>query len=145
VSSFGRKWEARREVRSEEKLMSGSLLDWVDEIDELQEESGPVGSSCGSSVALGEAQVRPGQGELAPVAPVAPVAQLLQKPIQGIEEIKDLFLAAKGSAEVYAYAADCSMPVWLDWMVKLSPKQMKVSGQLDHRAVFASLGPVKRK
>jgi len=61
-----------------------------------------------------------------------------------IDSIVEIFKMAKEPAQILGYAKDCSVPVWLDWLVKLSPKQVKLGGQVDIRAVFANLGPQRR-
>jgi hypothetical protein len=73
------------------------------------------------------------------------LAALLREPVESLEDVAKLFKAAKSAAEVYSYAQDCSTPVWLDWLVKLSPKQVKMSGQMDVRAAFVNLGPPRGK
>jgi len=85
------------------------------------------------------------EGQLIPAQALAsPLAQMLQKPIEEVEDLLRLFKAAKRPAEIFAYASDCSVPVWLDWFVKLSPKKVNVSGKMDVRAVFANLGPAQK-
>jgi len=93
-----------------------------------------------------EAKESQGQeGQLIPAQALAsPLAQMLQKPIEEVEDLLRLFKAAKRPAEIFAYASDCSVPVWLDWFVKLSPKKVNVSGKMDVRAVFANLGPAQK-
>ena len=62
-----------------------------------------------------------------------------------IDGIIKLFQTAKAPGEILCYAKDCSVPVWLDWMVKLSPKKFSGSVNMDVRGVFANLGPVAKR
>ena len=73
------------------------------------------------------------------------LAELLRKPVEDMSDLLQLFKAAKSPSEVYAYASDVPVPVWLDWFVKLSPKKVEMKGQMDVRAVFANLGPAVKR
>lgn len=108
-----------------------SLIDILDELDEAEDANGAI-----------DAEVPVAPPTAAPAASV--VREILARPLDNLEDIAKVFRAAMTPAKLLAYAQDCSTPVWLDWMIKLSPKQMKVSGQMDIRAAFLNLGPPSR-
>lgn len=116
-------------------------------LDELDEKEGEA-----ATLAVGE--------DLAPLPPTAspmvspsaaspstpsPIAELLKQPVRTLEDIAAVFRSAMTPAKLMAYAQDCPTPIWLDWMIKLSPKQIKLDGKVDIRAAFINLGPPNRK
>jgi hypothetical protein len=64
--------------------------------------------------------------------------------INSIDSIRELWLAARSPSEVAVQAKTMPFGVWMDYAIKLSPKNVNVKGQFDIRAAFASLGPVRR-
>lgn len=69
--------------------------------------------------------------------------ELEDKPLS-VDNILSIFQSAKQPTEILSYAKDCSTPVWLDWIIKLTPKKINHSGQIDLRAAFVNLGPPKK-
>lgn len=61
-----------------------------------------------------------------------------------VDNILSIFQSAKQPTEILSYAKDCSTPVWLDWIIKLTPKKINHSGQIDLRAAFINLGPPQK-
>jgi hypothetical protein len=130
-------------MAKKEQEENPSLLEILDELEKVEGEA--------ATLVVGE--------DLAPLPPVASVAspspalpapspsaspsiaELLKQPVRTLEDIAAVFRSAMTPAKLMAYAQDCPTPIWLDWMIKLSPKQIKLDGKVDIRAAFINLGP----
>jgi hypothetical protein len=132
----------RAAIRSKFERIGGTLLkpiiDILDDLEDAEEVDGP-GQFAVSVAGLVSSEVSAPSSQ----GPSS-LATLLKQPVESLEDVSKLFKAAKSAAEIYSYAQDCSTPVWLDWLVKLSPKQVKMSGQMDIRAAFVNLGPPRK-
>ena len=67
----------------------------------------------------------------------------------GIQEksrsIRAAFLAARSLDEVYMQAKGMHFITWLDYFIKMMPKEVQVKGSFDIRQMIAQLGPIQRK
>jgi hypothetical protein len=88
--------------------------------------------------------------ELALIMPSIPVSTMedVDTTPGGIQDrsraIRAAFMAAKDPDEVLQQAKAMHFPVWLDYFIKMSPKEVQVKGQLDVRSLVAQMGPVSR-
>ena len=69
---------------------------------------------------------------------------ILPQKIDSLDDIRNIWLSAREPAEIAAEATSMPFAIWIDYAIKLSPKQMKLSGQVDMRAAFMNLGPPHR-
>ena len=61
-----------------------------------------------------------------------------------LDKIRAVFLNAKTPADVQMEAALMSVGDWLEMVVKLSPKDVKVSGGIAFRHMLADMGPIDK-
>jgi hypothetical protein len=73
-----------------------------------------------------------------------PLDMELPATLEGIDSIRHLWLSARSPSEVAVQAKTLPFGVWMDYAIKLSPKNVNVNAKIDMRAVFAKLGPVKK-
>lgn len=59
-------------------------------------------------------------------------------------EIRAAFFNAKSVNEVAQQAAAMHFPVWLDYFIRMSPKEVEVKGQFDIRSLVAQMGPIQK-
>jgi len=68
---------------------------------------------------------------------------------KGIQEmaqnVRAAFLSSKSPEEIRMFASGLPLMTWLDYFIKLQPKEVQVKGQFDIRQMIAQLGPVNRK
>jgi hypothetical protein len=112
-------------------------MSWEDELDK---EIPRKKSKVVVEVPLGLGAYTSTFGSLTPMAGEPQVPAVPADPIT-LETALSIFQTAKTANEILAYANDCSTPVWLDWLIKLTPKQVNIKGQVDVRAAFLNLGP----
>ncbi len=78
----------------------------------------------------------------------APVPVKVDSSANGLQdrarEIKAAFFNAKSLAEVGNLAKGMHFSVWLDYFVKMCPKEVQVKGQMDVRTLVAQLGPISK-
>lgn len=60
------------------------------------------------------------------------------------EKICSAFFNAKSAEEVAAEAANMKIGVWLDWAVRMAPKNVKVTGEFNFQHLVADLGPINK-
>ena len=81
-------------------------------------------------------------------APVPAVPEQIDSTPAGLQttarEIKAAFFAGKSVDEVFFHAQNMSFPAWLDFFIKLSPKEVQVKGQMDIRQLVGQMGPIQR-
>jgi hypothetical protein len=70
--------------------------------------------------------------------------EMLPAELGSLDEIRNIWLSARSPSEVSVQARTMPFGVWMDYAIKLSPKNVNVKGQFDIRAAFATLGPVRR-
>jgi len=61
-----------------------------------------------------------------------------------LEKIRAVFLNAKSPMEVFAQASVMRIGDWLEMVVKLSPKDIKVTGGIAFRHMMADMGPIDK-
>jgi hypothetical protein len=61
-----------------------------------------------------------------------------------LDKIRAVFLNAKSPTEVYAEASLMPVGDWLEMVVKMSPKDVKVSGGIAFRHMLADMGPIDK-
>lgn len=106
-------------------------------------------------VSAEDSSLEEGLGDLLPepsctaARPAAPVPEVIDASPAGVQakarEIRAAFMSAKSTEEVYHMAQAMSFPAWLDFFIKLSPKEVQVKGQMDIRQITAQLGPINRR
>ena len=62
-----------------------------------------------------------------------------------LEKIRAAFLNAKRPGEVMAMAGTMAMAEWLELVIKLSPKNVQVSGGISFRHMLEELGPINKE
>jgi hypothetical protein len=129
-----------------------TVIDSLEELEKQEQRSFAPSSTDGAVVSVVTSRVGQsspvslnGQGTSVSLIDKNGLAGLLGKPVEDMSDLLQLFKVAKSPSEIYAYASDVPVPVWLDWFVKLSPKKVEMKGQMDVRAVFANLGPAAKR
>lgn len=61
-----------------------------------------------------------------------------------LDKIRAAFLNAKTPAEVYSQAALLPIGDWLEMVVKLSPKDVKITGGISFRHMLEEFGPIEK-
>ena len=59
--------------------------------------------------------------------------------------IRAAFIAGKDPAEILQFARSLPPLMWLDYFIKLSPKEVEIKGSFDVRKMVAQMGPIQRK
>ena len=59
--------------------------------------------------------------------------------------IRAAFIAGKDPAEILQFARSLPPLMWLDYFIKLSPKEVEIKGSFDIRKMVAQMGPIQRK
>jgi hypothetical protein len=60
-------------------------------------------------------------------------------------KIRATFLNGKTAAEVRKEAEVMPVGTWLDWAIKMAPKDVKVSGEINIAQIVANLGPIDKE
>lgn len=61
-----------------------------------------------------------------------------------LEKIRAVFLNSKSPAEVRAAAGVMPVGLWLEQVIKLMPKDIKVQGEVEFRHMLEGLGPIDK-
>jgi len=61
-----------------------------------------------------------------------------------LEKIRAVFLNSKTAAEVRAAAGNMPVGMWLECVIKLMPKDIKVQGEVGFRHMLEGLGPINK-
>lgn len=61
-----------------------------------------------------------------------------------LEKIRSVFLNSKTPFEVRAAAASMPIGLWLEQVVRLMPKDVKVQGEVNFRHMLEGLGPIDK-
>ena len=61
-----------------------------------------------------------------------------------LDKIRELFLNSKSPTEVYAAASLMPISDWLDMVVKLSPKNVQITGGISFRHMLEEFGPIEK-
>lgn len=80
-------------------------------------------------------------------APVLAIAEedWARDPIPGkLDKIRALFLNSKTPTEVYAAASMMPIGDWLEMVVKLSPKNVQITGGISFRHMLEEFGPIEK-
>lgn len=105
----------------------------------LLEESNPVLDLPPSNLPAEPAQ------SLCPVITVAPEEEWEGEPT-GVawEKVRKAFFSSKSAFEIKAYAMGLTVGAWLDTVLRMAPKDVKVSGEVSLKHVLAELGPIDK-
>ena len=63
---------------------------------------------------------------------------------QYVQEFKSAFIKARPLSEITLYASSMSFKDYMDFVVKLLPKDVKVQGEVNFTHQLASLGPIDK-
>jgi len=64
---------------------------------------------------------------------------------QYIIRLKDTFVKAKPLYEVQAFASVMAPKDWLDYVIRMMPKDVKVQGAINYKHYFQDLGPINKQ
>ncbi len=64
---------------------------------------------------------------------------------QYVQEFKSAFIKARPLSEITLYASSMSFKDYMDFVVKLLPKDVKVQGEVNFTHQLASLGPIDKE
>lgn len=81
----------------------------------------------------------------APPAKCTSLKMQLPEKLSTLEDVRNIWLAARSPQEIALQAQTMPFGVWMDYMIKLTPKQLDVKGQIDMRAAFVNLGPPQKR
>jgi hypothetical protein len=87
-------------------------------------------------------------GDIVPIGDLPPVEEVdvsSKNIYEAAQRVKAAFFASKRPEEIRLFAANLPLLTWLDYFIKLQPKEVQVKGQFDVRQMIAQLGPVRRK
>ena len=109
------------------------------DITEPQQMAGPV--ACGGNGSQGEAVSGLASADVASPngleTAALPWAEYLQK-------VKETFIKAKPLQEVELLAHNMGFRDWMDYLVKLMPKDIKIESNVNFKAMIATLGPINK-
>ena len=89
--------------------------------------------------------VNKGNGNGGTPAVVVEASEWASDPLPAkLDKIRAVFLNAKTPTEVYAEASLMPVGDWLEMVVKMSPKDVKVSGGIAFRHMLADMGPIDK-
>lgn len=88
-----------------------------------------------------------------PPQPIAPPANCIKaqvpalnkESVSSLEDIRSIWLSARSPQEIAVQAATMPFGVWMDYVIKMTPKQVDIKGQIDMRAAFVNLGPPPKR
>jgi hypothetical protein len=61
-----------------------------------------------------------------------------------LQKVKESFIRARPLSEVQLYASTMSFKDWMDYVIKLLPKDIKIQGEVNFKHLVEELGPIDK-